>query len=65
MADDVEVVWLPKHTNVGLWFQAYIGNQQVVNVVYVVTFGRCHITLVDGETELVAERLLSVRSTAC
>lgn len=55
IADDSDDRRLPRHTNIGLRFQGYIGSREVVNADYIVTFDCCHISLVSGNTELVVE----------
>ncbi len=52
LADDGDGRRLPRFRDTRLRFQGYIGNQEVVNADYVVTFSCCHISLVSGETKL-------------
>lgn len=53
IASDADKERLPRDREIPLRFQGYIGTKEVVDAVYVVAFGCCHIELVAGERELV------------
>lgn len=55
LADDGDEARLPRFEDTRLRFQGFIGNQEVVNAEYVVTFDCCHISLVSGEQKLVVK----------
>ncbi len=49
---DLDEKYIPRFKRTKLRFQGYVGNREVVNAEYVVTFDCCHISLVSGETKL-------------